>query len=38
MWDSLGATAAFLLASGIALVASVVSWIWIYPEIRVKRV
>ncbi|WP_455207637.1 MFS transporter [Kaarinaea lacus] len=34
MWDSVGATAAFVLASLVAVLAFIISWIWIYPDVR----
>jgi PPP family 3-phenylpropionic acid transporter len=38
IWDSAGATTAFIIGSMAALLAFVISWIWIYPTVRVKRV
>jgi len=38
MWDTAGPTAAFLVASGVALLALLISWVWILPEVRVKRI
>ncbi|WP_455220307.1 MFS transporter [Kaarinaea lacus] len=38
IWDSAGATVAFVIASSVALLALVISWIWILPEMHLKRV
>lgn len=32
IWDSMGATIAFAIASVVALIAFIISWIWIHPE------
>ena len=38
MWDTAGPTAAFLVASSVALLALLISWVWIFPEVKVKRI
>jgi len=38
MWDTAGSTAAFLVATSVALLALLISWVWIFPEVRVKRI
>jgi len=38
MWDSAGATMAFVIASVVALLALIISWIWIYPEMHARRI
>ncbi|MDX1813117.1 MAG: MFS transporter, partial [Gammaproteobacteria bacterium] len=38
IWDSAGATVAFFIASSVALLALVISWVWILPETHLKRI
>ncbi|HEY5602627.1 MAG TPA: MFS transporter [Gammaproteobacteria bacterium] len=38
IWDSTGATVAFMIAGATALIAFIISWIWIFPEVRAKPI